>query len=445
MGLGFLLFRPESLRIGSGCRNPVIRGGGGGGGAWSFPLAENNFRFSGLQRLAGLKKAYADVILSISKEAAARVMASEKKSVMYQHELKVAKDEGLRMMLRLKQMMDYQIYQSQATLSNQQKKIDELEAQLQEAEDIVSDLRAELRQAQAELEREKKPKNTYHVNGLVHTYPNEKNPVINNLYRYQSVDYLPPNASSQIDLPSIILRSKEPGLYRKNGCTQRIRACDRNLLDRDLSLSEEIPKESKELEKNKTLPNIKLIGFNSISSKGKRAIRKRKTVIPCIGTKSAYSDSAQLSLDKDLTQNLIECEDICDNERDVIEFSGEKTMEMDKNGVIEEMDNVQKADGPSSCIMELISSECAEGISGRPVRERDYKYTFQRKRKRQAPSESNINGSLEMGKKTFGENNADKKVEKLKTSLSMESSRDSRRLAQVARQLISLSESKWWN
>ncbi|GER27107.1 60S ribosomal protein L4-B [Striga asiatica] len=390
------------------------------------------------ERLAGLKKAYADVILSISKEAAARVMASEKKSVMYQHELKVAKDEGLRMMLRLKQMMDYQIYQSQATLLNQQKKIDELEAQLQEAEDIVSDLRAELRQAQAEVEREKKPKNEYHVNGLVHTYPNEKNPIINNLYPYQSVDYLPPNASSQIDLPSIILRSKEPGLYRKNGCTQRIRACDRNLLERNFSLSEEKEKESKELENNKTLPNIKPIGFDSISSKGKRAVRKRKTVIPCIGTKSLFSDSAKLSPDKDLTQTLIECQNICDNERDVIEFSGEKTIGMDNNGVSEETDNVQKEI--------LISSEGAKGIFFRPLRERDYKYTFQRKRKRQTPSESNMNGSLEMGKKTFGENSADKKVEKLKNnSLSMESSRDSRRLEQVARQLISLSESKWWH
>lgn len=56
-----------------------------------------------------LKKAYADVIFNISKEAAARVMASEKRAARYQHELKLAKEEALRMLLRIKQMMDSQV------------------------------------------------------------------------------------------------------------------------------------------------------------------------------------------------------------------------------------------------------------------------------------------------------------------------------------------------
>lgn len=45
-----------------------------------------------------------------------------------------------------------QVSEAELTSLNQQKKIEELEAQLQEAEEIVRDLRAELRETQAELE-----------------------------------------------------------------------------------------------------------------------------------------------------------------------------------------------------------------------------------------------------------------------------------------------------
>ncbi|KAG5618271.1 hypothetical protein H5410_018095 [Solanum commersonii] len=57
-------------------------------------------------RLTALKRAYADIILNTAKEAAARIMSSEQKAVRYKHELQVAKEEGLGMLLRLKQMMD---------------------------------------------------------------------------------------------------------------------------------------------------------------------------------------------------------------------------------------------------------------------------------------------------------------------------------------------------
>lgn len=70
----------------------------------------SSFSFhSEMQKLLALKKAYADIILGISKEAAARVLASEKKSARYQYELKVAKEDGLQMLLRLKKMMDSQV------------------------------------------------------------------------------------------------------------------------------------------------------------------------------------------------------------------------------------------------------------------------------------------------------------------------------------------------
>ncbi|EPS69567.1 hypothetical protein M569_05201, partial [Genlisea aurea] len=99
-----------------------------------------------------LKKAYTDVIVGISEDAAARVMVFERISLHYQHELNSVKAEGLRMLLRLKHMMDSQIMESEAAFSSERDKIEELEAQLEEAEEIVRDLREELKEVHNQLE-----------------------------------------------------------------------------------------------------------------------------------------------------------------------------------------------------------------------------------------------------------------------------------------------------
>ncbi|ONI19372.1 hypothetical protein PRUPE_3G275400 [Prunus persica] len=92
--------------------------------------------------MVALKKAYAEIILNTAKEAAARVMASEHKALRFQHDLRSTKDESLRVLLRLKQMIDSKTSEAEITSSSQQRRIDELEAQLQEAEDIITDLRS---------------------------------------------------------------------------------------------------------------------------------------------------------------------------------------------------------------------------------------------------------------------------------------------------------------
>ncbi|KAK4427204.1 hypothetical protein Salat_1489300 [Sesamum alatum] len=487
------------------------------------------------EKLTALKKAYADIILSISKEAATRVMASERKSARYEHELKVAKEEGVRMLLRLKQMMDSQIGEAEAASLKQQKKIEELEAQLQEAEDIVSDLREELRELQTELERVKN-ENLQHVNDRC--YSCSRNiPVDARIYSYRSNEGLPPNDFSVAfdvavrnpsqrnecskcynkivctcgayvrnrDLPSIILRGKEPGLYR-NGCTQRILACERNLLDKDLCLSEETDKVKDkkncgeqeegtdpsraapacgtktltELE-NKLLADIKLDGLESFPQKRKRAIRRRKAVIPLGGKRSylsdhlpqhsvtndpilvndcAYSDEhppkigPRLFPDKAEPEIQLGCAESSKEEINLVGICAEMEMHKDEGRndknvpLVEETgfsDNLSSPD----CKMDAEDLESnSPGISKeRPslsVGERVIKYTFQRKRKRQAPSRPEVDGSLETEKKTGDGKNDHQKLEQHKSSLLLESSRDSRRLAQVARQLISLSEKKWW-
>ncbi|XP_010471581.1 PREDICTED: uncharacterized protein LOC104751355 [Camelina sativa] len=105
------------------------------------------------ETLAALKRAYADTILNTTKEAAARIMVSEKKARRYQQELATVRDDALHTLLRLKQMLDSKVKETEIISLKQQQKVEELEAQLEEAEDIVGELRAELRQLQDELKK----------------------------------------------------------------------------------------------------------------------------------------------------------------------------------------------------------------------------------------------------------------------------------------------------
>ncbi|XP_047944069.1 uncharacterized protein LOC125190734 isoform X1 [Salvia hispanica] len=503
------------------------------------------------EKLTALKKAYADIILGISKEAAARVMASEKKSVRYQHELKATKEEGVRMLMRLKHMMDAkgrvvenisahsryismlaQNSEAEAAGVHQQNKIEELEAQLQEAEDIVRDLRDELSEVQAELERMKnrsshhivKPKNTCLV----------EIPVEDKISSCQSYEYLPPNKSSVAlgvtvphslqrnecqkcynkiacicgayirdrDLPSIILRGKDPGLYR-NGCTQRIRACERNHSDRDLSLSVETDKATDEknvteqmegrhtsetpasggkiltdLEK-KLLAEINLGTFQSFPQKRRRAVRRRKMIKPLAGKEHSLLQKPDQLPAHSPTKDGIPADVSAENPSEIgprfprdeaeLQTQQECTKATEDNSKIVEICNssvpmgggvnkeVMPLDLIAGCLESLPtdsemdvashslnSFDITESLSRRPSRERVFKYTFQRKRKREALVVAEVNGTCETEKKIRDEQNGNVKQEQSKFSLSKESSRECRRLTQVARQLISLSDKKWW-
>ncbi|MFS8001640.1 hypothetical protein Hanom_Chr13g01192711 [Helianthus anomalus] len=57
-----------------------------------------------------LKKAYADIILNTEKEAAKRIMVSERKVVRLEYELKIAKEDAVQMLMRVKQMMDCKVW-----------------------------------------------------------------------------------------------------------------------------------------------------------------------------------------------------------------------------------------------------------------------------------------------------------------------------------------------
>ncbi|KAG6401702.1 hypothetical protein SASPL_138566 [Salvia splendens] len=381
---------------------------------------------------------------------------------------------------------------------NEQKKIEELEAQLQEAEDIVRDLRGELGAVQVEVERLKKS-NLQNVNEPENDSLRE---VPTAIYSYESSKLHHPNSldesavASEITIQDLLgLRDncKEPGLYR-NGCTQRIHACERNLLGKklcpgktdspkDKNSSEEREKDGytskaasigartqSELE-NKFLADVKLSTFQPFRRKRKRATRQRESVtcltkklsdppqkadrLPELSSRhilhsvkgDANSSESPPTVAPMLSSSEVEKDWIdqgCEIMKEKMGLLGEET------GFAESLlpsvgkGIVENDDIPSNSL-NWTSSDRTTGLPSQPVRERIIKYTFQRKRKRGAPSGSEMAVSPETEKRNEDNKSTLKNQQPSKDSLLSESSRDSRRLAQVARQLLSLSEKKWWH
>ncbi|KMT17173.1 hypothetical protein BVRB_2g040830 isoform A [Beta vulgaris subsp. vulgaris] len=215
-------------------------------------------------KMEALKKAYAEIILNTSKEAAARVMVAERKARCFEQQLDSLKQESLSMLLRLKDHFNSTIIETESRSVKQQMKIEELEAQLGEAEGIIVDLRDEFKQVQEQLEimrhNQKKLRRDEPAEECV---PEDNAPDSSVMFRVSDtksvlVDYekkvasLHPTALddkqchnvnssnlsvkthlNQFDAPnddfsSIIIQNSQTDLCR-NGCTQRIRAFEGNL------------------------------------------------------------------------------------------------------------------------------------------------------------------------------------------------------------------------
>ncbi|XP_076924369.1 uncharacterized protein LOC143586776 isoform X1 [Bidens hawaiensis] len=361
------------------------------------------------EKLTALKKAYAEIILNTSKEAAARIMVLEWKASRLEHELKHAKEDGVNMLLRLKQMMDLKTREAALVSSSQQKKIDELEAQLQEAEDIVKDLREDLRAVEAQLEKFSQRKEVKHMvqaNNVPIPEPVTLPPseVQHNSNKSQKVykSLLPIKKSFIGDLPSIILRSKETELYR-NGCTQRVRAREcippSNNIKSTFSVEkhdlnglkkpESVSKEGEVQVKEMVLEQVKETGLKVDNS----CLTSR---IPVKHRKDAASD-----------ENLVRA------------CNGQSTSGQEKGEV-----NLSKVCKTSE-------------VPSQPSTDRVIKYTFQMKRKRGAMIDES--GSSEQSHENLAVHEGPVNV-----NLIGESTPEKIRLEQVAHQLISLSDKKWW-
>lgn len=483
------------------------------------------------------------------------------------------------------------------TSLSQQRKIEELEAQLHEAEDIVKDLREELQEMQAELERVRK--NKLQHSGERDTAPQAQTlQADNGFHNFQSVVFSPPasrlecfltsdimdsavnqrdqvyksyngneyvgnshigkpefpfvseenkldispsvvfhppesrlesftvsdvtssalnqqhdpynchkatdlrmmNASfSKPDLPSIVLRSKEPELYR-NRRTQRIRAFEEKLMAGELSFPNTVDdatyetsgREDGEVEGICKTPTFK--ADNRCSTEKKCVLRAdsswhqvqkirvsrrkrrrgstfKKSKTPSsrylsnqVGKRDQSSDIIRqsggdpsklaplLSTNKTDNSILLKCTKATESETEFVEAgSVQNTVNKDQtstdkflltelvsgsaenSGVPIFRRDVEKVDVP------VVNSETktyatSDGFPNQPVPDRVIKYTFQRKRKKESLSspDGNANAEESILKKKAAENGP---VQMEKSSSITESSRDSRRVAQVARQV----------
>ncbi|KAF5206086.1 Serine/threonine-protein kinase dyrk2 [Thalictrum thalictroides] len=543
------------------------------------------------EKMDVMKKVYAEIILNTAKEAAARIMVSERKAKYYQQNVVSTKDEALNMLLRVKQVMDYKIAESEMISLRQRLKIEELEAQLHEAEDIVTDLRDQLKEVQNELENMKKAAikpleqqslKSSHENS---SHANEQNSFKavylplwsgfkdasfyqrklcdkcclaseNALTTTESSCKVPvENNAGNPDLASIIMTNKEHELYR-NGCTQRIRAFERNSVDGKLcaplqtdngSIIKEdgtaeltcsvasLRKDNMGLAEKKPTGLEESLGKDSSSGKGQNArlrrfsLRKTKSIyrktiaVPCGNQVVRNFDKGQdvnfrrISLRKSKSKyrkTLVPCvnqvvktcsvstrskafpcrgnslaesgEDLPRIEEEEVQKNSESHLHsvssLDKtkrdevtkdvnvqNAVVEDNLLIDKSklsrqgqtiaggSGLTNCsqIYDVVGvptdsdskhvETCDTNIDTKTetVDDRLLKYTFRRKRKKgslSCPDESERQEKRVIKKKS-GEKQISSS-EPHKSSLTMESSRDSRRLVQVARQLISLSKER---
>ncbi|XP_072981334.1 uncharacterized protein [Typha angustifolia] len=220
------------------------------------------------EKMEALKKAYAEIILNTAKESAARILAAERKALGFQQSLFAAKEEAVATLLRVKAVMDSKVREAGIQSLGHVRRIQELEVQLLRAEDTISSLRMELNIANTKLEQRRKnlaeelieeqtatSDKEYQENNIsadsrpcfsfgpeYASAPEVTSPTVNQRVadnqccfteqskEIGSVKDIPlENACTNPDLASIIMRSKEAELYR-NGCTQRIRAFEQNLL-----------------------------------------------------------------------------------------------------------------------------------------------------------------------------------------------------------------------
>ncbi|TYJ42484.1 hypothetical protein E1A91_A03G093000v1 [Gossypium mustelinum] len=511
------------------------------------------------QKLTALKKAYAEIILNTAKEAAVRIMVSERKALRYQQELFAAKDEALRMLLRLKQMLDAKVNDAEMMSLNQQKRIEELEAQLGEAEDIVRDLRAELREAQDELEKlsqdsvrysdekrlkddvaasvERSQENTITEFWSVRSLPDAQTNLVT-VSDIKSSVLSGTNVGNKCsckdncyvcnpDFASIVMRRKEPDLYR-NGCTHRIRALERCLLNEKLSLSRQVDdaknENTGEGEEGKGMPSklstradmcrpegktdelkvmnniTQVLPLSFFHMKRKRAARYKKNkasssmnvldqvVAMCQKPDLLCSESlshdaesnAQFGEDSRIIKHdtqkgphspntsspldaaKVIAESGYEDQKDDVEFgkacdfndnkNNDKSL-IDKKQLIRQESGSAEISGDPSCKTDLEtvdvstvnldvkSSEITERSSPQLSNNKFLMYTFKRKRKKDSLSSPDRDCSHDddiLHKKIKEKQNGS--LDSEKSTVTSEESRDNRRLAQVARQLISLSE-----
>ncbi|KAH9612673.1 hypothetical protein KSS87_004876 [Heliosperma pusillum] len=408
------------------------------------------------EKMTALKKAYAEIILNTAKEAAARIMVSERKAHHYSHDLSTTKDEALRLLLRLKQTMDHKINEAEMKSQDQQRKIEVLEAQLQEAEDIVGSLRAELNEAHMKLDKFAKNQ-MGHGSNPMDKGDNENgrlqpgNRPSEAILRSQAdrINYGSHECSSankylegfgysrEPEVPSIISRRKEPGRY-PNGCTQKVKTGDGNLLEGHFSLGggldrlenvivddsacvkEEEHVDTEETENQDPLNMMQVLKL--LKRRRKRGFRYKRHNASLLKhssqmAKEVRSDVTTTHDYDDMLESDDKLTEVVNEDREVASSLADIKPEM-KNS--------------SSLDLDVKILETSDGLSSPPCKDRILKYTFQRKRKRESGDSSLSHEENPLSKKITKKQNGN--LEPVKFSEATESSLGGRKMAQVARQ-----------
>ncbi|XP_042442164.1 uncharacterized protein LOC122027295 isoform X6 [Zingiber officinale] len=110
------------------------------------------------ERMAVLKRAYADAILNTTKESAVRILAAERRTLQWKQSSSFVKEDSVALILRLKALMDSRIKETESVNLSQATKIRELEVQLREANHTIRRLNSKLQQVSSELENQKSDK-----------------------------------------------------------------------------------------------------------------------------------------------------------------------------------------------------------------------------------------------------------------------------------------------
>ncbi|KAF8111432.1 hypothetical protein N665_0076s0402 [Sinapis alba] len=358
------------------------------------------------ETLAALKRAYADTILNTTKEAAARVLSSEKKTRMYQQEIVTVRDEAISTLLRLKRMYDSKVKETEEMSLKQQQKIEELEAQLGEAEDIVGELRMELRALHDELKKVTNRQPAYlKADHMEASCPKNSD----------AAGSVVPEISSSQERSGAVVPVEQSGSVVANGITNPS-------LSRINSIKRCSSKDNMD-RCHYTLPSI---------------LTKRREVEGCTQMIHSVDKSMVNGEDPMVSQNASQ-EDFG---TPIPLNTSPKENEKNRMSVIGETEAMKE--GKESCEnMEVFASpSCEETPVLAASKNRCIKYTFKRKRKKEALSnlegDSSFDESRNMRQKT-GEKD-DGYLESLKPSFTGESSRDSLCVAQVARQLVPFSK-----
>ncbi|WVZ74870.1 hypothetical protein U9M48_022991 [Paspalum notatum var. saurae] len=220
------------------------------------------------QVVEGMRKAYAEIMLNMAQESAARVLAAERRAAALAAGLEAAKEDGVAALVRLKSIMDARIKEKELESSALVKKLKELEDQLHGAQNAMASLKVELQGANTELEltretlanerinsfptsnkvyssKNTSPRSKVHQEGDDILLKNEQTadnsdntclvPVTTKAN--EAVENLESMYRRSPDLPSFMERNKKPKFYH-SGCTQRIHALKQRTQSTDASLKE---------------------------------------------------------------------------------------------------------------------------------------------------------------------------------------------------------------